>query len=168
MIRKILFSALLLAAMIQVRSQEFSSNTIHIGVVVKDLDKSLQFYKDVIGMVEVGGFTVNSEVSKSTGLTGGTAFDVKTLKLIDSEGATEWKLMSFKQKASHPKPKYIQDDNGMQYTTIDVSSAKAALKRIKDNNVKLLGDTPTVLPDGRTFILVQDPDGTFIELIGPE
>lgn len=40
------------------------------------------------------------------------------------------------------------------------------MQRIKENNIKMLGDTPVQLPDGRTFILIQDPDGIFIELIG--
>ena len=36
------------------------------------------------------------------------------------------------------------------------------------NKVKLLGDTPTSLDESTQFVLIQDPDGTFIELIGPE
>jgi len=32
---------------------DFSSRVIHVGVVVSDLEKSLEFYKDVIGMVQV-------------------------------------------------------------------------------------------------------------------
>jgi hypothetical protein len=32
----------------------------------------------------------------------------------------------------------------------------------------MLGSTPTMLDEKRQFILVQDPDGNFIELIGPE
>jgi hypothetical protein len=42
------------------------------------------------------------------------------------------------------------------------------LKRIKANNIKTLGDTasPQPIGDGLYFVMVQDPDGTFIELIG--
>jgi hypothetical protein len=32
---------------------------------------------------------------------------------------------------------------------------------------KLLGDTPVALGEKDHFVLVQDPDGTIIELIGP-
>ena len=45
---------------------EFSEDFISIGVVVSDINQSLKFYKDIIGMTETGGFTVNSEMGKST------------------------------------------------------------------------------------------------------
>ena len=43
---------------------EFSSTTIGIGVVVSDLEKSLDFYTDVIGLKKVGGFDVNEDLSE--------------------------------------------------------------------------------------------------------
>lgn len=43
---------------------------------------------------------------------------------------------------------------------------KPFLERFEKHNIKLLGETHTKLDDGRTFVLVRDPDGTFIELIG--
>ena len=146
---------------------EFSEDFISIGVVVQDLDKSLAFYTDVIGMKETRGFSVNAEMSQKTGLTGGIPFDVKVLKLADSPNATEWKLLSFKKGATHPEQKFIQDDTGMQYITIFVNDLHPFVERLNSNNVPLLGETPTSLGGGRHFVLVQDPDGVFIELIGP-
>jgi hypothetical protein len=75
--------------------------------------------------------------------------------------------MSFKKEGSHPMPKYIHDDTGMQYITIMVNSLEPFLKRIKEHNVKLMGSTPIPLSETDHFVLVQDPDGTIIELIGP-
>jgi hypothetical protein len=45
---------------------------------------------------------------------------------------------------------------------------KPLLERIKKHDVKMLGKTPAMLNETRQFVLVQDPDGTFIELIGPK
>jgi hypothetical protein len=45
---------------------------------------------------------------------------------------------------------------------------KPILERFKKYNVKTLGITPTKLDETRDFVLVRDPDGTFIELIGPK
>jgi len=81
--------------------------------------------------------------------------------------ATEWKPMSFGKPASHPKQKHLQDDTGMQYITIHVKALKPILERIKANDVKLLGETPFLMGGTTYFTLVQDPDGTFVELIGP-
>jgi len=146
---------------------EFSSGLIGVGVVTRDLDKSLDFYLNVIGMTKVSEFDVDGEFGSSSGLTDGIAFHVDVLKLQDSPDANQWKLMSFKKKGSHPMPKYIHDDTGMQYITINVKSLEPFLKRIKEHKVKLLGDTPVPLGEKDHFVLVQDPDGTIIELIGP-
>lgn len=145
---------------------DFEQNGISIGVIVSDLDASVAFYKEIVGMKEVQGFNVTSDVAKRTGLTGGVPFDVRVLKLEDSPTASQWKLMSFKKEATHPKQQYIQDDTGMQYITIFPKNMKDVIKRIEKNKVPTLGETPTKLPNGKTFILIQDPDGTFIELIG--
>lgn len=161
----ILAIATILSTNIMAQS-EFSSNTIGVGVVVRDLDKSLDFYLNVIGMKKVGEFEVNAEMGKASGLSNGVPFHVDVLKLEDSPEANNWKLMSFGKEATHPMPTYIQDDNGMQYVTIKVNSLEPFLQRIKKHDVELLGETP--IPLGKDhFVLVQDPDGTIIELIGP-
>jgi catechol 2,3-dioxygenase-like lactoylglutathione lyase family enzyme len=149
------------------QTNEFSSDTISIGVVVSDLDKSLHFYTNVLGMKKTGGFSVDAAGGKRTGLTDGVPVAITVLRLGDSKTATDWKLMSFGKPAAHPKQQYLQDDTGMQYITLNVTSLKPFLQRLKDNNVKLLGETPMPLGGGRFFVLVQDPDGTFVELIGP-
>jgi len=165
-IKKAFFLLLIQTGMIINAQAEFEQSAISIGVVVSDLEVSTAFYKDVVGMTEVPGFSVTSEVANRTGLTGGLPFEVTVLKLEDSPTATEWKLMSFKRKATHPKQEYIQDDTGMQYITIFPKDMQDAMARIKKHKVPTLGETPTKLPNGKTFILIQDPDGTFIELIG--
>ena len=150
------------------KPSEFDRGIIEFGVVVEDFDKSYDFYINVLGMTETGGFDVDEEFGKRSGLTNGTAFKVAILKLKDSDQATQWKIMSFNKKSRHPFPEYIHDDTGVQYVTIYVKSMKPFLERIKKNKVKLLGDTPTKLNEANQFVLIQDPDGTFIELIGPE
>ena len=145
----------------------FTSKSIGVGVVVADMQRSLDFYIKGIGMVKTGNFTINAEFGKRGGLTGGEAVDVNILKLENSPEGTDWKLMSFGKKVGHPKPKFIQDDTGPQYITIQVKSLKPIIERLKEQNVTFLGNTPTPLTKDSHFVLVQDPDGTFVELIGP-
>ena len=141
-----LIAALVFACCLNTRAQsEFSSGLIGVGVVCRDIDLSLD----------------------SSGLTDGLAFHVDVLKLQDSPDANQWKLMSFKKEGSHPIGTHIHDDAGMQYITLMVNSLEPFLKRIREHKVKLLGDTPIALDGTNHFVLVQDPDGTFIELIGP-
>jgi len=74
---------------------EFSSTTIGIGVVVSDLERSLDFYTNVIGFKKVGGFEIDEDFATKSGLTGGPPIKVTTLKLEDEPEATQWKLISF-------------------------------------------------------------------------
>lgn len=145
----------------------FSSKLIGLGVVVSDLDRSLDFYINGIGMVKAYSFTIDEEFSKRSGLSNGVPASVTVLKLENSPDANEWKLMSFGGKATHPKQTFIQDDTGVQYITINVKALKPIIERLKQRNVKFLGSSPTPLNQKAHFVLVQDPDGTFIELIGP-
>ncbi len=149
-------------------ADEFSSGTISVGVIVADLERSIDFYTRVVGMTRTGGFAIDEEFGKKSGLTGGLPFKVTVLKLKNSNQATEWKLMSFDKNAAPNLSKFIQDETGVQYITIFVTSMKPFLERIAKNKVRILSETPTLLEDGRHFVLIQDPDGTFIELIGPE
>ena len=149
------------------QTNEFTSETISIGVVVSDVEKSVEFYTKVVGMKKTGGFSVDAAGGKRTGLTDGVPVTITVLKLGESKTATEWKLMSFGKPATHPKQVHLQDDTGMQYITIHVKALKPFLARIKEHNVKLLGETPISLGGTTMFALVQDPDGTFVELIGP-
>ena len=145
----------------------FSSKLIGVGVVVSDLERSLDFYVNGIGMVKTGGFSLDEDFAKRSGLSDGVPVAIIVLKLEDSEEANEWKLMSFGKEASHPQQKFIQDDTGMQYITLNVKALKPVMERLEKMNVPFLGSTPTALNGNLQFLLVQDPDGTFVELIGP-
>ena len=162
----LILTTLLFGGLVHAQSN-FTSKSIGVGVVVADMQRSLDFYIKGIGMVKTGNFTINAEFGKRGGLTGGEAVDVNILKLENSPEGTDWKLMSFGKKVDHPKPKFIQDDTGLQYITIQVKSLKPIIDRLKEQNVTFLGNTPTPLTKDSHFVLVQDPDGTFVELIGP-
>ena len=148
-------------------SNEFSNPTFFVGSVVTDLAKSVDFYTNVIGMTKTSTFSVDGVKAKDLGLTDGRPIDVTVLKLQDSPQANEWKLMSFGTKPGHKKPKYLHDDTGMQYITILVNHLNPIIERVNKNNIPILSGKPSKLDENRFFILVQDPDGTFIELIGP-
>ncbi|GAB5560895.1 MAG: hypothetical protein SynsKO_25420 [Synoicihabitans sp.] len=146
---------------------KFSDPLISIGVVVSDLDASVKFYTESIGMKKTGGFKVPGEFATKLGLTHGKTLDVTVLKLEDSPDAPQWKLMSFGDAAKAQRSKHIDGFTGMQYITINVEDLAPFIMRLKKHGVKMLGEAPVELPSGKHFVLVQDPDGTFIELIGP-
>lgn len=146
---------------------DFSSKTIDIGVVVSDLDESLEFYKEVVGMQQTGEFSVDETMAKESGLSNGVPFDVKVLKLGPGEKATQFKLMSFGDRAAKQHNDYIYDHTGMQYITLNVKDLSPVVERVKAHDVTMRGNSPVKLGEKRYLLLIRDPDGTFIELIGP-
>ncbi|MBC7845608.1 MAG: VOC family protein [Flavobacterium sp.] len=146
----------------------FLKPTISLGILAEDLNKSIDFYTNVVGMVQVREFVIDSNKAKRMGLSQGEKFDIKVLKLENIENATELKLMSFNKKTDHSKQKYLPDSNGIRYLTIYVKSLQPVLQRINQNNIKTLGQTPTMLDAKRQFVLIQDPDGNFVEFISSE
>jgi catechol 2,3-dioxygenase-like lactoylglutathione lyase family enzyme len=146
----------------------YSRGDIQIGVVVSDLERSVSFYTEVLGMTKTGGFDVPKDVAIKTGLTSGSPLKVTVLKLQDNPQSPEWKLMSFGDSPKSKPTKYINEGSGMRYITLFINDPVAMVERLKKHSVKLLGETPVSLGDGRQFILIQDPDGNFIELIGPK
>ncbi|MCA6074688.1 VOC family protein [Fulvivirga sedimenti] len=145
---------------------DFVRSDIQVGVVVSDLEKSVNFYTNVLGMVKTGEFSIDEDFGKRSGLSNGEPFDVVVLGTSDNPSASQWKVMSFKNPARQAKNNHIQDHLGMRYITLFVNNLDTLLNRLEAAGIELLGESPTSLPDGRRFVLIQDPDGIFIELIG--
>ena len=145
----------------------FSSETIHVGVVASDLEASLRFYLEAIGMQRVSSFEIDEDFGQRSGLSGGVPFKVEVLQLGTGETATQWKVMTFGDRAELQQNTHIHNRVGMQYITIFVNDLQASIDRLAAHNIPLLGESPTPLSDGNHFVLVKDPDDTFVELIGP-
>jgi catechol 2,3-dioxygenase-like lactoylglutathione lyase family enzyme len=151
--------------------EEFASKTIHIGMIVSDLEKSMSFFKDVIGFIQDPArksFDVDEDFGKRSGLTDSLGVHVEVLKLGVGEEATQLKLLHFGDKPKQQKNDFIHTHSGIQYLTIRVTNLTPILERIEKNKVKLLGETPVPVGEDNQFVLIQDPDGTFVELIGPK
>lgn len=147
---------------------EFSKPVIDIGVVVSDVAKSAAFYTNAIGFKEVPGFKVTAERATEIGLTDHQPADIRVFVLGEGNLATRVKLMSFPDApGKKPDQKFIHSTVGMRYLTLYVTDLNASLKRLEKENVKLLGKTPTDLGGGTWIAVFQDPDGNFIELVGP-
>ncbi len=146
----------------------FSKPIIDIGVVVRDIEKSSEFYAEAIGFQRAGGFSVSAELGKDIGLIDGHPVDVQVYALAEGEMATRLKLLSFPMAPGKlPDQSSIRSTIGLSYLTLYVADINDAIGRLKKANVKLLGKTPVSLGGNTRIVVVKDPDGNFIELIGP-
>jgi lysophospholipase L1-like esterase/catechol 2,3-dioxygenase-like lactoylglutathione lyase family enzyme len=149
----------------------FSKPTIDFGVVVSDLEASLEFYTKVIGFQQDSSFVVKSDVANAAGLTQIEGeVTIHKLKLGHGEGATRVKLMQIhdvkQKKVAGP---YIHSQLGMSYMTIFVKDTAAAVQHAKSLGHQPLAQGPVDLGGGKMFLtLFKDPDGNFVELVGPK
>jgi lactoylglutathione lyase len=147
---------------------EFSKPIIDIGMVVKDSDRTARFLTNVIGFKEVRGFPVSSELGKKIGLLNGQTTQVRVFVLEDVEQATRIKVLSFPEAPGKQADQaYIHSTLGFRYLTLYVKDLNPILERVKKANIATLGETPVEMSAGTWLLALKDPDGNFIELIGP-
>ena len=161
------------AAKAATQESNIAKQTIDIGVVVSDIEKSVEFYTKALGFRQAGGFKVAGKFAKDAGLTNGPALDIKVLKLGTDENATSLKLMQIKDaKSKKSDNSFIHSQLGVSYLTIFVKDTGKAVEQLKKHGIKTLAKTPVDIPKeiapGMGLTLVRDPDGNIIELVGPK
>jgi len=148
---------------------EFARTTIDVGIVVSNVEKAVQFYKNALGFTEVSGFDVSEEMGADSGLTDHQAFRVRVLVLGDEESATKVKIMEFpKAPGKKVDNRFIHSSLGFSYLTIFVADTTAAVEQARKAGVAPV-EEPYQLSGGNFYLtLVKDPDGNVIELVGPK
>jgi catechol 2,3-dioxygenase-like lactoylglutathione lyase family enzyme len=166
-------TAMLAGSLVRAAESEFSDATIDLGVVTSDVKKSVKFYTEAIGFKELQGFSVEADYAKDVGLTDGQRLDIRVLALGDEPTATKLKLMSLPGVTSQRQDqRFIHSTLGYSYITIHIADTTAALARLKKAGVKPVAKSPLPVPKdiapGVFLTIVRDPDGNFIELVGPK
>jgi len=175
----------------------FASPIVDLGIFVSDLDKSVAFYTQAIGFKEVVGFSVPPDIAGDSGLTDSKGLDISVLKLDldETHPSTDLKLMQIPDvKTTELGKRFIHSHYGYAYISLFVTDMASHLVRLKEAGVKPLAKSPVTLPlemgigiilrpqvkwdpeDATSFpeppenvflTVVKDPDGNFIELVGP-
>ncbi len=148
---------------------DFAQTTIDFGIICSDVERSVDYYTQAVGLTELEGFDVPAEFGKDSGLTNEQPFRVHVLVAGEAKTATKVKLMDFK-KASGKKAdqSFIHSTIGMRYTTFFVNDINAANMRMIAYGSMPQGKGLVEIPDGRFLGLYKDPDGNFVELVGPK
>jgi lactoylglutathione lyase len=117
------------------------------GIRVKDLDKSLKFYAQVLGMKETGRSSIET--------TGG-----EVVSLVSEDGGPQLELNFYGKASKYANREYVVGE-GMDHLAFQVKDLDEAL-----GEAKKLG-YPSVLDiRGKTsrWAYIEDPNGIWIEL----
>ncbi len=150
----------------------FSSTTVDFGIIASDVAKSVEWYKTVVGCQERDGFDVPGEFAANIGLTANLPFHVHVLTLGEGASATKIKLMGFESKpGARVDNSYIHSSYGIRYLTIFVKDLNKSLEQAAAHGAKPIAKgthpLPPGFPEGLGIAVLRDPDGNFVELVGP-
>lgn len=128
---------------------EITKDSVDLGIITKDAEASLKFYRDTLGLPEEGSMDMPGG-GKMVRLTCGTT----TLKIV----------VNAKEPAAEAAPGGIGGATGYRYFTISVSNLKEATQECKDAGYKV-AVPPTDIRPGVTISMIEDPDGNWVELL---
>jgi len=150
----------------------FSSTTIDVGLVCVNPEKSLAFYKDALAFQQLPGFDAPADLLTDVGLTDKLACHVDVVALGSGPTATKLKLLSFPQApGARVDQRFVNSSYGFRYLTAFVNDLNASLAHAEKSGVKPIGKgaapLPKGFPEGLGLAVFRDPDGNFVELVGP-
>jgi catechol 2,3-dioxygenase-like lactoylglutathione lyase family enzyme len=137
-------------------------NIRHTGIVVTDMERSLKFYRDLLGMKTAIDFTEESEyIDKVLALKG---VRLRMVKLTAEAGG----MIELLYYSSHPGRR--NKDNkiceiGPTHVAFTVDDVEKIYSEWSANGVKF-NSRPQVSSDGNAkVVFCQDPDGTYLEIV---
>ena len=135
----------------------------HVGITVAQLDRSLVFYRDLLGM-RVVGLCDDEDVGAIVGLPGGRA----RIADLDAGNGQILELLEY-LSANGDGRAHGPDWVGTCHISLQVGDLSSALSRLASAGFPPVGE-PAKLAGGGvwqdcTVVYLRDPDGVFVELI---
>jgi catechol 2,3-dioxygenase-like lactoylglutathione lyase family enzyme len=133
----------------------------HVGIIVKSMDKSLNFYRDILGLEVIQDSTDDSEyINTITGVKVGSVHFIK-LKMPDK---TVIELLEY---PSYPTNSHNVSflNVGICHFAIQVDSAKHMHDKLVNNGIEVISE-PVLSSEGIAIVFFcLDPDGVRVELV---
>ncbi len=135
---------------------------IFLALVVRDLERAIGFYRDVLGMEEIK----RVDVSDAKAAKGGFAqrgFRFRTFRM----GPLALKLVQVKGEPASTRG-LVDDFTGVRYIAFAVDDIDAMTRQLEDRGVEFASEILPPEPDQGVARLVffKDPDGNLLELYG--
>lgn len=127
---------------------ELTKNSVDLGIVCRDADAMLAFYRDVLGFEHVGELPIPGGSMQR--LLCGTSL----IKLVSPS----------KQPPAQAPPGGIQGATGYRYWTISVSNIADVVAECEQAGHQVVVPVTELRP-GITIAIVEDPDGNWVEFL---
>ena len=133
----------------------------HTGIIVKNMDESLYFYRDILGLKIIQDFRDDSDyINKITGITNA---DVHMIKM-EAEDGTVIEILSY-----HNHPTELIDQPiynvGASHIAFQVKNAEKAYKILKDKGIELVSKPVLSSEKIAKVFFCLDPNKVRVELV---
>jgi len=136
--------------------------TQHYGLTVADLDQSLAFYCDLLGMELISRTDVGGDAfTASTGVEGASA----EIAHLDGSGFVVELLDYDSPPGRNINEEHGPNDVGAAHLAIEVEELEEIVEDIGDEVEFQSRDPPVIGGTGAKIAYIRDPDGSLIELI---
>jgi catechol 2,3-dioxygenase-like lactoylglutathione lyase family enzyme len=137
----------------------------HTGITVSNLERSLEFWRDVLGF-ELS-HTAHQTAEMAQEITGVADAEIK-LAVLKAPGGHKIELLEYLAPADRTNASLRPCDVGSVHVALVVDDVEAVLDRIDASGWKPAGKPQTLRAGpnaGKRVVYVRDPDGTTIELM---
>ena len=138
----------------------------HVGITVKDLDASIRFYHDVLGLPfsnEPSPWFDGEALGKAVGVPGGALRQVSLLL-----GDTMFELLEYKSPPSQTTEPLKSQSVGASHVAFFVDDIAAKKAELEAKGIEFYSDVNTVdegVLAGWRWVYFEDPDGYPLELV---
>jgi glyoxylase I family protein len=136
--------------------------TRHTGIVVHDIEASLRFWRDVMGLTVVVDFWEEGEYISTLQHLPGVRLHMIKLRAPDGS------LIELLNDEAHPMPPPASNDlcdRGIRHMAFTVADVEAAWQTLRRENCDLLS-SPITSPDGKArLFFARDPEGNLLEIV---
>ncbi|MGD6874979.1 VOC family protein [Bacillus infantis] len=116
----------------------------HVGVMVKNIEKSIEFYTNTVGMV------LKAEVPHSNG--------VIKLAFLGFSGNEETELELIQGYNDH-----LPEEGTVHHFAVSTDDVEGEFTRLKELGIELIDQEITTLPNGYKYFFFYGPDREWIE-----
>ena len=138
------------------------TNIRHTGIVVSDMERSLRFYRDRLGMEVWADFRDDSDYVQA--VTDVPGANVRMVKLKAADGVSIELLQYLSHPSDVPEPGKACDV-GCNHVALQVDDLRALYEKLSSEGIHF-NAPPRVSPDGGAKVTYcRDPEGVIIELV---
>ena len=142
-------------------------STDHTGITVSNLERSLAFWRDVLGFEFSHSAHQKGDLAQE--ITGVEGAELK-LAVLKTPGGHNIELLQYLAPADRKHPNLRPCDVGSVHVALLVNDLDAVLAQIAASGWEAAGKPQTLNTGpnaGKRVVYVRDPDGTTIELMQP-